>query len=152
MQDRANVAVLPPLIPLAMVGGGLAAHFAFPLALAPAGIAMPLGVVAVLASIVLVAAAARELSKARTAFDVRKSTTALVSSGVFRWSRNPVYFSMVLLCLGIALLMNSLPMVLLSLPAGSLLCLWIIRPEESYLERKFGEAYLTYRATVRRWI
>ena len=92
------------------------------------------------------------MAKARTAFDIRKPTTALVDTGVFRWSRNPVYFSMMLLTLGIALLVNSLPMLVLSLPAGSLLCLWVIRPEESYLERKFGETYLAYKANVRRWV
>jgi protein-S-isoprenylcysteine O-methyltransferase Ste14 len=137
MQDRANVAVLPPLIPLAMIGFGFLVHLAFPLALASAGITRPLGALAVLASVAIVVAAARELAKAQTAFDVRKSTTALVDTGVFRWSRNPVYFSMMLLSLGIALLVNSLPMFLLSLPAGSLLCLWVIRPEAGYLERKF---------------
>lgn len=100
----------------------------------------------------LVVAAARELTKAHTAFDVRKPTTARVHAGVFRPSRNPVYFSMLLLCIGIALLANSLAMLLLSLPAGSGLCLLVIRKEERYLEQKFGNAYLTYKATVPRWI
>jgi protein-S-isoprenylcysteine O-methyltransferase Ste14 len=152
MQDKANVAVLPPLVPLTMIGLGFLVHLAFPLALAPPSIAMSLGVLAILASVAIVAAAVRELTRARTAFDVRKSTTTLVDAGVFRWSRNPVYLSMMLLSLGIALLVNSLPMFLLSLPAGGLLCLWVIRPEESYLERKFGEPYLAYKAAVRRWL
>ena len=152
MKDSANVVVLPPLIPLATIGFGLLVHLAFPLTLAPSSITRPLGVLAVLASVAIAVLAARELARARTAFDVRKSTTALVDTGVFRWSRNPVYFSMMLLCFGIALLVNSLPMFLLSVPAGILLCLWVIRPEEIYLEQKFGRTYLTYKATVRRWV
>ena len=152
MKDRANVAVLPPLIPLAMIGLGFLVHLAFPLAAAPASIARSLGVLAVLVAAAIATAAACELTKAGTAFDVRRSTTALVDTGVFRWSRNPVYFSMMLLSLGIALLVNSLPMLLLVLPAGSLLCLWVVRAEESYLERKFGDTYLAYKGTVRRWL
>jgi len=152
VEDRAKVAVLPPLIPLLAIGCGVLVHLAFPIALAPASIATPLGALLILAAVLLVIAAARELANAHTAFDVRKPTTNLVHSGVFRLSRNPVYFSMMLLCIGIALLANSLAMLLLSLPAGSGLCLFVIRQEESYLERKFGNTYLDYKATVRRWI
>ena len=103
-------------------------------------------------SILLVVAATRELAKAHTAFDVRKPTTALVHRGVFRLTRNPVYFSMMLLCVGIALLANSIAALVLSIPAGSALCLLVIRKEELYLEQKFGSAYLAYKASVRRWI
>jgi protein-S-isoprenylcysteine O-methyltransferase Ste14 len=113
---------------------------------------VPLGALLILASILLVVAAARELAKAHTAFDVRKPTMAIVDTGVFRLSRNPVYFSMQLLCIGIALLTNSLAMFLLSVLAGSALCRLVIRQEERYLERKFGSRYLAYKTTVRRWI
>jgi protein-S-isoprenylcysteine O-methyltransferase Ste14 len=43
-------------------------------------------------------------------------------------------------------------MVALVVPMGSLLCLAVIRPEERYLEAKFGEPYRSYRASVGRWI
>jgi protein-S-isoprenylcysteine O-methyltransferase Ste14 len=152
LEDRAKVAVLPPLIPLLAIGSGLLIHVAFPITLGPASIVTPLGALLILVSILLVVAAAREMAKARTAFDVRKPTTALVETGVFRLSRNPVYFSMLLLCMGIAFLANSLAMLLLSLPAGSGLCLLVIWQEENYLERKFGSTYLAYKASVRRWI
>lgn len=152
MEDRAQVAVLPPLIPLSAIGVGLLVHLALPITIAPSATTIPLGAFLILVSILLVVAAARELTKAHTAFDVRKPTTALVHAGVFRLSRNPVYFSMLLLCIGIALVANSLAMLLLSLPAGSGLCLLVIRKEERYLEQKFGNVYLTYKATVPRWI
>lgn len=152
MEDGARVSIIPPLIPLTALLAGVLLHLAFPVAIAPAGITTPVGLVLTVGSMLLVGAAARELAKAHTAFDVRKPTTALVETGVFRLSRNPVYFSMMLLCVGIAFLANSVPMLLLSLPAGSALCLLVIRPEESYLERKFGNAYLTYKESVGRWV
>ncbi|MPZ33996.1 MAG: hypothetical protein GEV13_23905 [Rhodospirillales bacterium] len=123
-----------------------------PIPIATAAVTMPVGIFLVVASVLLVVAAARELAKACTGFDVRKPTTSLVRRGVFRLIRNPVYFSMLLLCVGIALLANSVALLALSLPAGSALCLLVIRNEERYLEQKFGSAYLAYRASVRRWI
>jgi protein-S-isoprenylcysteine O-methyltransferase Ste14 len=152
MEDRAKVAVLPPLIPLSAIAAGFVIDHALPIPVAATPVTVPMGIFLIAASVLLVVAAARELAKARTAFDVRKSTTVLVDRGVFRLSRNPVYFSMLLLCVGIALLANSLAMFLLSLPAGSALCLMVIRQEERYLEQKFGSDYLAYKASVRRWI
>jgi protein-S-isoprenylcysteine O-methyltransferase Ste14 len=152
MEDRAKVAVLPPLIPLTVIGAGFLIHLVLPIPIATAAVTMPAGIFLVVFSILLVVAAARELAKARTAFDVRKPTTTLVRSGVFRLSRNPVYFSMLVLCAGIAFLANSVALLALSFPAGSALCLLVIRSEERYLEQKFGSAYLAYKASVRRWI
>jgi protein-S-isoprenylcysteine O-methyltransferase Ste14 len=152
MKDRANVAVLPPLIPLAAMGVGLLMDSLFPAAVIPRTVAAPFGTLLIIAAVFLVSAAAYELTKAHTAFDVRKATTTLVGKGVFRFSRNPVYFAMMLLCVGIALVANSLAMFVASFPAGSVLCLLVIRREEVYLEQKFGDRYLAYKASVRRWV
>lgn len=152
MEDRAKVTVLPPLIPLSAIGTGFLIHLVLPIPIATAAVTMPVGIFLVVVSTLLVVAAAHELAKARTAFDVRKPTTALVRRGVFQLSRNPVYFSMLLLCVGIALLANSVALLALSLPAGSALCLLVIRKEERYLEQKFGSTYLAYKSSVRRWI
>ena len=152
MEDRAKVTILPPLIPLSAIGIGFLIHLVLPIPIATAAVTMPAGIILVVVSTLLVVAAAHDLAKARTAFDVRKPTTTLVRRGVFRLSRNPVYFSMLLLCVGIALLVNSAALLALSLPAGSALCLLVIRKEERYLEQKFGSTYLAYKSSVRRWI
>ena len=104
-----------------------------------------------LASIVLVAFAVREIRRARTSFDVRKPATAIATTGVFGFTRNPVYLSMTLLVLGLGFMLNSPWSMLLTIPTGSALCLTAIRPEELYLEAKFGDAYRTYRGEVPRW-
>ena len=79
-------------------------------------------------------------------------TSSIVVRGPYRFTRNPMYLQMVLVCIGCAVLLVNLwilvftPLVLLAL------YIYAIRPEEEYLERKFGDAYRHYRRRVRRWI
>ncbi len=81
-----------------------------------------------------------------------KPATALVTSGPFRLSRNPMYLGMTLLYLGITVWMNTpwplfaLPVILIAMNRG------VIAREEAYLDRTFGEPYRAYRARVRRWL
>ena len=96
--------------------------------------------------------ATHALARAKTTHNVRQPTTTIVADGVFRYSRNPMYLSLTLLYLGIASLFNSLWMLLLILPVLVVVQLGVIAREERYLERKFGEEYLRYKARVRRWI
>jgi protein-S-isoprenylcysteine O-methyltransferase Ste14 len=152
MTDRAQVRVLPPFIQLGMLATGVSLRFAFPAPFLPTAAAAAAGAAIVVVAIAFVVLAARELRRARTAFDVRRPTTALVSTGPFRLSRNPVYFSMLLLQLGLGLLLNSPWMIALVIPMGSALCLAVIRPEERYLEEKFGDPYRSYQARVGRWL
>ena len=79
-------------------------------------------------------------------------TTAIVSSGPFRFSRNPMYLGMVLGLIGIGLLLGKVaPFVVVPL-----FVMWIrarfIRHEEQLMEDRFGDDYLAYKARVRRWI
>ena len=81
-----------------------------------------------------------------------KPTTAIVRSGPYQWSRNPIYLAFSILQLGIACWLNNL-WVLVTLGAAWGLMTWVVIPrEEHYLERKFGADYLQYKAKVRRWL
>lgn len=79
-------------------------------------------------------------------------TTALVTSGPYRLTRNPIYLAITLLYTGLGLLFNTvwtlllLPVVLLLMNRG------VIEREEAYLEQKFGVQYRTYKESVRRWL
>jgi protein-S-isoprenylcysteine O-methyltransferase Ste14 len=81
-----------------------------------------------------------------------KPSTALVTDGVFRWTRNPMYLGMALLYAGIALVVDSLVALLLLIPVVLVIQREVIEREEAYLETRFGDRYRAYRATVRRWI
>jgi protein-S-isoprenylcysteine O-methyltransferase Ste14 len=81
-----------------------------------------------------------------------KPTTALVTEGPFRYSRNPIYVALTLLYVGVALLINALWILLLVVPAVLVLRYGVIAREEAYLTRKFGDAYRQYTTQVRRWL
>ncbi|MGH2405669.1 MAG: methyltransferase family protein, partial [bacterium] len=127
-------------------------HLAVPLMLLPRAAAWVLGFVLVGLAIAITASGVRAMARARTNVDVRKPTTAIVVDGAFRFTRNPLYVSLTLLYLGIAVLVNTpwplflLPILLIVVQRG------VVEREERYLERKFGDEYLRYRARVRRWI
>lgn len=150
--DKADVVALPPLIYGTALGLGLLIHFIFPIQFLPGKIATWLGILLILISIPIAGSAFRALGRSETTFDTRKSTTAIVTDGAFRYSRNPMYLSMTLLYLGITSLVNSLWVLLLVLPLLVMIQRGVIEREERYLERKFGEEYLRYKEQVRRWI
>lgn len=80
------------------------------------------------------------------------STPEIVAKGVYQLSRNPMYLGMALLQGGLGLAQASGWILLLLPPAMLVIDRFAIRPEEAYLEEKFGSAYREYKASVRRWI
>src|SRR5262252_9181606 len=150
--DTAHVLILPPLLYGAAFVIGLLLHLAFPFHILPNTLARGVGVVCVLVSLPLALATFRVLSRANTPVDPLKPTTALVTEGPFRYSRNPIYVALTLLYVGVALLINALWILLLVVPALMALRYGVIAREEAYLTRKFGDAYRQYTTQVRRWL
>lgn len=90
--------------------------------------------------------------KARTSPLPMRPTTALVFSGPYRWTRNPMYLAMLLVYLGLALSFDVFWVLVLTPVVLSLVVRLVIRREEEYLETKFGDEYRQYKTQVRRWI
>lgn len=151
MTDRADVKILPPVVLVIALCLEILAGTLLPTRAIPGILATPLGLVAIAGSIAIVVLATREIVRANTAFDARKPTTTIVATGVFRFTRNPIYLSMILLVIGIGLMLNSPWALLVAIPTGSALCLTAIKPEANYLEGKFGGVYRAYRDRVPRW-
>ncbi len=150
--DYANVVALPPLIMGGFLVLGLVIHFVYPVSVIPRSLGPWLGTPVILLSVLIVVSAFRALRRGETTFDVRKSTTNIVSDGVFQYSRNPMYLSMLLLYGGLAFLINSLWLLVATIPLAVVIQKGVIEREEHYLRRKFGEEYLCYKTRVRRWI
>ncbi|HTO79987.1 MAG TPA: isoprenylcysteine carboxylmethyltransferase family protein [Methylocystis sp.] len=149
--DRADIAFLPPFIPVAAIFLGLALHFLRPVEFLPGDGASGFGWLLLATAFAIAGAAAYEMKRARTHVDARKPSTRIVTSGPYAFSRNPIYLAMALAVVAVAGVFNSLWVLLLAAPTALVLRIIAIEPEERYLERKFGGEYLAYKARVRRW-
>ncbi len=152
LQDNPGIIAPPPLIYAGTLAVGLLLSRAFPVKFLPRPIALTLGIPCIVLAGVLTRSAFQEMRRANTNIDPRQPVRALVTEGPFRYTRNPLYSSLTLMYTGIALIANALwamlllPVTLLIINRG------VIDREEQYLERRFGEQYLNYKARVRRWI
>ena len=79
-------------------------------------------------------------------------TTAIVTSGPYRSTRNPIYLALLLGQIGLAVGFDSLWILATMVPFYLLIRYGVIAREEAYLERKFGETYVSYKAKVRLWL
>ena len=153
--DRSGVRVFPPLVFLGAGGIAFVIHRFLPLHVLPLARAAPLrilgtGVIVISVSIAIWAVST--FGRIGTTPNPAGGTTALVSEGPYRFSRNPMYLGLVLLTTGVALVFDALwpllflPFVVLVVRAN------VVLPEERYLESKFGQPYRDYKARVRRWL
>ena len=110
------------------------------------------GLVCLALAALLTVAALLEFARARTTVIPHQMPSALIQSGVFRWTRNPIYLADVLILAGFALIWGSVLGVLLVLLLAVVLERRFIRPEEGRLQSEFGEAFEAYAASTRRWI
>ncbi|MDF5722652.1 MAG: isoprenylcysteine carboxylmethyltransferase family protein [Rhizonema sp. PD37] len=150
--DNPGVIAFPPALFAGTLALGLLLHFIFPVNVLPHLIAIALGVVVLVSAALIAISSFRAMRRAQTAVNPSRPTTAIVSDGAFSFSRNPIYLSLTLLDVGIALLFNALWALLILLPLVVVVQNGVIKREERYLEQKFGDEYLRYKASVRRWV
>jgi len=92
------------------------------------------------------------MARAKTTIDPNVHSSKIVTSGIYAYSRNPIYLGWFVLIAGRGF-MNASLLVLLVAVTMLLLLYWaVIVEEEKYLESKFGEEYLSYKKRVRRWL
>jgi protein-S-isoprenylcysteine O-methyltransferase Ste14 len=144
--------VRPPLVYLVSLVVGTLVHLAAPLPFVPGTLAAPLGASLVVVAIALFSFSVAKFRAAGTPVPAWKPTTAIVRTGPYRFSRNPIYLAFSLLQLGIAIWVNSLWLLATLAGALALMHYVVIPREEQYLERRFGAEYVDYKAFVRRWL
>lgn len=134
-----------------MFGGALLDR-AWSLPVGGGSVTVAAGSILIAVFIVVMLIAFGAFRRRRTSIIPVRPTTALVTSGVYGLTRNPMYVGMALLTAGVGLMMNSWwPMVLL-VPTLLIVRRFVIAREERYLQRKFGSEYEAYMARVRRWL
>ena len=153
-EDGAAVRFPPPLIYLGSVLVGALLHalvLPLPLALSPGARAGVAGIM-ILSGLALMAGAIKLFRGTGQDLKPWEPTPEIISTGTYRFSRNPMYLGMALLQAGIGIALANGWIVVLVAPVLWLIYTIAIRPEEDYLEQKFGDAYAQYKASVRRWL
>ncbi|CAL8972250.1 hypothetical protein RHODGE_RHODGE_03193 [Rhodoplanes serenus] len=152
--DKAGVIAPPPLIAFAALVLAAGLEWLWPIdVLAWLGLGVRLPVAAALAIAGLLVAVAGERRFARLGTDPLpwRPSTALVTDGIYAHMRNPMYVGLGLLMLGLAIGFASVWLLILLVPAALVLHHGVVRREERYLERKFGDAYRAFVAQVPRY-
>jgi len=151
--DGPAIVASPPVLLVGILLLGALVHYSlWTVAVLPAWPARILGAVLVIGSRVFAQMARRAFRRVGTNVLPSQPTTAIATDGPYRYTRNPIYVSHLVLYVGAALLVNgAAPLLLLPVLAIALHC-GVVRPEEQYLERKFGQAYVAYCQRVPRWL
>jgi protein-S-isoprenylcysteine O-methyltransferase Ste14 len=151
-EDRPGVPIAPPLLFVLPIVASLALEWFVPTTFVRGAFRWILGAIFLVAGLALNIGGFVTQKRAGTDPIPFNPSTRIVSHGPYRFSRNPMYIGFALVTLGIAVLVDCV-WTLLAVPIGLVLIdHLVITREERYLERKFGEEYLSYKHRVRRWL
>jgi protein-S-isoprenylcysteine O-methyltransferase Ste14 len=152
--DRPNVVIFPPLIPLSVLVVGIVLNFSMPLGLLAHVLFLGrivVGAIAFVTGLGMVIGANRIFRRIGTNTRPSQPALALVTTGIFTWTRNPMYVGGSLALLGIAIGFALDWVILLLVASLPLVHYGIILREERYLARKFGDEYRRYETKVPRY-
>lgn len=151
--DHSNALIRPPIAWALAFVVGLALDWLYPLPFLPDALPRVWAGAAIFAAgLGLAIWAIVTMLKAGTQVPTNRPTTAIVTEGPYHYTRNPIYTGMFLGQIGFALGFNSLWLLGTLLPFYLVIRYGVIAREEAYLERKFGDRYVTYKSRVRRWL
>jgi len=151
--DTARVIIRPPLAWGLAVIAGFALNWLVPLPFLPDRLpAGWLGAIVFALAVALFAWAIVTISRAGSNVPTNRPTTAIVESGPYRFTRNPIYMGMFLGLIGVAVAFDDFWLLIMLVPFALVIRYGVVAREEAYLERKFGDSYRGYHARVRRWL
>ena len=142
----------PPTYLLLTILVMVAFHWLLPLTQIVPGLWRLTGLMPLVGGISLNIAADRAFQRAGTTVKPFEASTTLITTGVFRISRHPMYLGFVLILLGVAVILGSLTPWLVIPIFAILMDRVFIQAEERLLAEQFGQSWLVYKAGVRRWL
>jgi len=149
--DSPGVVVRPPFLYLGAFLASLVLRWFRPLPIV-GGAPRWLGLVAIVIGFAIVRTGRRTMQAAGTNVNPSMPATTVVTSGPFRFTRNPLYVGLTLVYCGLTLAFDTWWGFILLAPVLATMHLGVVLREERYLERKFGEPYRQYRSRVRRYL
>ena len=150
--DNPGVIAHPPLLYAGALAAGAGLDLPIPLPMLPPGAGMVPGIVLIVLGLALAGWCIGLFTRAGTNVPTNRPVTAIVTSGPYRFSRNPIYLALTTLSVGAAMWANSFWMLGLLIPTLVIMNIGVIDREEQYLAAKFGDEYLAYKVRVRRWL
>lgn len=150
--DSPGVRLPPPVVYLGIFLTGLALQARIPLPFLTHPLALTLGSVLALLGALCIGTAIAAMLRGHGTLNTAGPSQALVTSRIYRYSRNPMYVGLALLYIGLATLFAVVWALFLIIPLILYTQIVVINPEERYRRRAFGEAYQVYCAWVRRWL
>ncbi|HEV3214141.1 MAG TPA: isoprenylcysteine carboxylmethyltransferase family protein [Vicinamibacterales bacterium] len=150
--DNPGVWFPPPLWYLLAVLVGVLLNRRWPLPVAESPLTIVAGICFVAGWMALAFASIGRFRRSKTTIVPIRPAEALVLSGPYRYTRNPMYVSLALLTIACGLLLETWWPIVLLVPALALVQRFVILREERYLRRRFGAEYEAYARRVRRWL
>ncbi|MCG8494690.1 MAG: isoprenylcysteine carboxylmethyltransferase family protein [Enterobacterales bacterium] len=149
---RPQVKFPPPVFYLVMILLGYGVNFLFPLQWQAGFLSYWVGIAMVGFGLMLVAWSAIEFRRHKTTIMPHKASSRIIQAGPFKFSRNPIYTAFTIIQLGVGIALGNIWILLLAIPAVLIMTKYVIEREEAFLKQEFGEEYLAYLQSVRRWI
>lgn len=152
MTDDVQRGPLPPVFFLVALLLSLGLHYGIPVATVIAPPWSYFGIVLLVAGFTIAIVCAGAFARAKTAIRPFQESSVLVTSGFYRYTRNPMYLGMLLVLLGVDVFLGSISPFLVPPLFVWLIQQRFIRREEAMLEERFGDEYRGFRQRVRRWL
>ena len=151
-KDHANVRIAPPVLALLHIIAAYLLAWFLPLPFIVPSIVKYIGFALVVIGFLLGLGAVLAFRRARTTLDPYHPVSTIVTSGVYGFSRNPIYLSFLLMVIGIPLNSGTYWGIILAVIFILLCNRLVVEHEEAYLGKKFGTTYGDYKSRVRRWL
>ncbi|HPF47454.1 MAG: isoprenylcysteine carboxylmethyltransferase family protein [Alphaproteobacteria bacterium] len=151
-QDNAGIITHPPVFYIIAMVIGLGLDYIFPLSFGLAGIEKIAAIVLFILGSIIIVLGFRLFASNKQSPSVHASVSKIYQSGIYAYSRNPIYLGVAIMMLAVGLYLDKLWILIMMIPLIIILNRAVIEKEEAYLEAKFGDEYLNYKNKVRRWI
>ena len=151
-KDNAGIKIPAPILTMIHIAMAILLGLLAPLPIPAPAFVQWFGLGLVVLGFILGVLAVIEFRRARTTSDPKKPTQKIVTSGIYRYTRNPIYLGFVLMLIGIPLNMGIYWGFILVWPLVTFMNNMVIKHEEIYLENKFKDQFTDYKSRVRRWL
>ena len=150
--DSPGVKLAPPLVYLGLGLAGVGLQYIIPMSVGIDSPANYLGVGVILVSLTGIGFMAKLFKRHETAVEPWETTSKIITTGPYKYSRNPIYIFACGVPIGLGIAFNTYWALFAFIPSLIIVYYTAVKKEEKYLETKFGQEYLDYKAKVRRWL